>query len=490
MAAPPPAEEKETMKQLLVGTFVHCKSRQELEILHSTIVAVDGRGTIVAVRAHDPDADSPAGRQTLLNHLGWKEAEVEVHVASAGQFFFPGFIDTHVHASQYPNVGIFGQTTLLDWLDQYTFPLEASLEDLAKARRVYRACVGRTLAHGTTTAAYYATTNVAATNLLADICFDLGQRAFIGRVCMDMLKSCPSYYHDASPEAALEATLQTVDHIRRLDPSFAMLSPILTPRFAASCTDQSMLGLSKIHRDDELPVQTHISENKAEIELVGTLFPGSSSYADVYDRHGLLTSRTVLAHAIHLTDDEARLIAERRSKVSHCPCSNSAIASGEARVRWLWRNGIQVGLGTDMSAGYSPSVLEAARQATLVSRHLSMRLPDGDESESVKLSVEEVLYLATRGGAHCLGLAHKLGRFEVGMQCDAQLIGLADVDEVGLSQGAAGLATDEESYYDPGNVDIFGWETWPERIAKWLYNGDDRNTKKVWIRGRLVHSRP
>lgn len=399
--------------------------------------------------------------------------------------------DTHLHAPQYPNVGIFGKSTLLDWLETYTFPMEASLSDLAKARRVYTRCVRRTLSHGTTTAAYYATIDVASTNLLADLCLQLGQRAFVGRVCMDRLG--PSYYVDESPEAALALTERSIEHIRSIDPTYALVSPILTPRFAPACTPETLTRLGDLQRATGLPLQTHISENVDEISLVRAMFPGSESYAGVYDAHGLLTPRTILAHAVHLTDGEADLIAARGSKVSHCPCSNSALTSGEARVRWMLGKGIGVGLGTDVSGGYSPSILEAARLAGMVSRHLAMPRPKGrraeeeegedekGERERARLSVEEVLYLATRGGADVVGLPDRVGAFEVGMEFDAQLIGLGAVGEP--AEGG------EPDCPDAGNVDVFGWESWEERVAKWVYNGDDRNTKVVWVKGRLVHLR-
>ncbi|QUC16673.1 uncharacterized protein UV8b_00914 [Ustilaginoidea virens] len=470
------------MSKILLGTFIHSKSRAQLEYLHNAAVAVDKDGTIVALAKDDHSAD--AAKDKALRDMGWDVNEVDVVRCEEGQFFFPGFVDTHVHASQYPNVGIFGKSTLLDWLEKYTFPLEASLSDLSKARKVYTACVRRTLSHGTTTATYYATIDVAATNLLADLCLSIGQRAFVGRVCMDREDLCPSYYRDASPESSLHATQECVAHVSKIDPGYDLVSPILTPRFAPSCSGNSMNGLAKLHRELHLPVQTHISENKGELQLVKDMYPDAPSYAAVYDAHGLLTAKTVVAHAVHLTEDEGRLIAQRQSKISHCPCSNSCLTSGEARVRWMWEKGIEVGLGTDMSGGYSPSVLEAARQAALVSRHLAMQIEDEELRERSKLTVEEVLYLATRGGALCLGLGDKVGSFQVGKQLDAQLIGLGVVGDDGTRAGeGAG------DWVDAGNVDVFGWETWDERIAKWLYNGDDRNTKKVWVKGRLVHSR-
>ncbi|KAG5984310.1 hypothetical protein E4U55_005281 [Claviceps digitariae] len=480
--APAKLNPHQKRSQILVGIFVHSQSRAELEYLHNAAVAVDGQGRICAV-VKNRESERVA-RDEVLGVMGWKVDEVDVVECGEGQFFFPGFIDTHVHASQYPNVGIFGKSTLLDWLDKYTFPLESSLSDLAKAKKVYTACIRRTLAHGTTTATYYATVDVPATNILADLCLSIGQRAFVGRVCMDRQELCPDYYRDESPEASLHASKETIAHIDEIDPGYQLVSPILTPRFAPACSNDAMDGLTKIQKEKSLLVQTHISENKGEIQLVKDMFPEASSYAAVYDNHGLLTAKTVLAHAVHLTETEAALISQRESKVSHCPCSNSALTSGEARVRWMWEKGIDIGLGTDMSGGYSPSILEAARQATLTSRHLAMQIDDEECREKCKLTVEESLYLATRGGAICLGLGDKIGGFEVGKQFDAQLIGLGIVEDDGSRAGES-----RNDWVDAGNVDIFGWETWEERIAKWLYSGDDRNTKKVWVQGRLVHSR-
>ena len=500
-AIPPP-------NQVFIGTFIHSKVLDELEYLHNTAVFVEGAtGTIAAV---ERECDLTRTLDETFNRLGWSAAECRIYDTSSPtsssrknsdniqqgasddgslptipattttppppvRFFFPGFIDTHIHASQYPNAGIFGKSTLLDWLNTYTFPLEASLgQDPAKARRVYARCVSRTLSHGTTCAAYFATVDVGATNLLADLCLARGQRALVGRVCMDEAATCPAWYRDEDAATGLSRTRECVEHVRGIDPTGEMVRPIVTPRFAPSCTGESMALLGSLARQEGLAVQTHVSENSGEVDLVASLFPaetaGGKGYAGVYDAFGLLTDRTILAHGVHLSEGEVRLVAERGAKVSHCPCSNSAITSGAARVRWLLERSVDVGLGTDVSGGYSPSVLDAARQAALVSRHVAM---GGDEG--AKLSVEEVLHLATRGGARCVGLDGVVGGFEVGMQWDAQLVALGSVGEDGA--GAE------------GNVDVFGWESWEEMVAKWLFNGDDRNTTKVWVKGRLVHER-
>ncbi|KAK7618523.1 hypothetical protein IWX50DRAFT_565200 [Phyllosticta citricarpa] len=461
--------DREVQKTVYVGTFVQSKSLQELDICEKGAVGVDENGRIAFT------ARSVDHLETVLKeHEGWSGAKVIK--GQENGFFFPGFIDTHIHAPQYPNAGIFGKSTLLDWLNTYTFPTETSFSSLSKARLIYNRVVRRTLSHGTTTAAYYATIHVASTNLLASICLSNGQRAFIGRVCMDADLSPPTY-RDASAADSIASTLAVINHIRQLDPHGTLIAPIITPRFAPSCTAHALSLLGKLQREHNILAQTHISENPSEVALVASLFPDAPSYAAVYDAAGLLNPRTILAHAVHMTPDETALVRDRGAKVSHCPVSNSALTSGVAPVRALLDHGIDVGLGTDVSGGYSPSVLEAARQTVLVSR---LRSTDGkDDAEHAKLSTEEALYLATRGGAQVVGLADRIGAFEVGMEWDAQMIGLGP------------LTVDAESAekVEASPVDIFGWETWAERVDKWVFNGDDRNTLAVWVKGRLVHKR-
>ena len=422
------------------------------------------------------------------------------------------FIDTHTHAPQYPNTGLFGSATLLSWLRTYTYPIESSFSSLSSATHIYNRAVSRSLAHGTTTAAYYATIHVPATNLLADIAFEKGQRAFVGRVCMDSDQN-PDYYRDESVEDALAKTAETIQHIKELDPEHELIKPIVTPRFAPSCAASCLSKLGELAKEKDLSIQTHISESLEEVALVKKLFPEQASYAEVYDVHGLLTPRTVLAHAIHLSREEKELIKERGAGVSHCAVSNSYLSSGLCYVRALLDEGINVGLGTDVSGGWSPSILTAAREAVGVSRVLSavqsqsLQIQDTgaagtsqprqestpkkqemtqDQAERTKLGVEEALYLATLGGAHCLGLGHKIGSFEVGKEWDAQLVVCGD-----LSAPEPSPAHDDqmigEAHDNP--VELWGKETWSEKVAKWMFTGDDRNVKGVWVKGRKVYQR-
>ena len=322
----------------------------------------------------------------------------------------------------------------------------------------------------------------------------------------------PDYYRDESPEQAISDTVATIAHIDSIDPTHELITPIITPRFAPSCSSSLLSSLGALASLTNLPIQTHISENTSEIALVSTLFPDHDHYADVYEKNGLLTPRTVLAHAVHLSPSERALVKERESRISHCPVSNTSLSSGLCPVRELLDQGITVGLGTDASGGYSASILTAAREAGMVSRmvaHLTPEHPDDEAKGGVnekdlpiteeavtdkeaakhstshkdrkKLSVEECLYLATRGGAKCLGLGEKVGAFEVGMEWDVQLIELGNAADGGDDEGVEGG--------DQGLVELWGKETWAEKVAKWLFCGDDRNTRKVFVRGRLVHER-
>ena len=322
----------------------------------------------------------------------------------------------------------------------------------------------------------------------------------------------PEYLRDESPKQAVEDTKATIAHIDSIDPTHALVTPIITPRFVPSCSSQLLSGLGALAKETDLPIQTHLSENTSEVALVRKQFPTHDSYSHVYDTHGLLTPKTVLAHCVHLSPEERMLLKERGSKVSHCPVSNTSISSGLCPVRQLLDDGIEVGLGTDVSGGYSCSILVAAREAAMVSRTLAALTADEPEAENkerpgenegvdairathstsakdrVKLSVEECLYLATKGGAKCLGLQGKVGGFEVGMEWDAQFVEL----DAAPADGEEGAAPDDDDGEtgDRGPVELWGKETWGEKVAKWLFCGDDRNTKKVFVKGRLVHERP
>ncbi|KAJ9500733.1 hypothetical protein H2202_003949 [Exophiala xenobiotica] len=463
----------DTTQQVFFGRFISAPSPSELSIQTGAVLVTssDGRGTIEAAVWDVQDV------QSAISQLGVSN-EVPVVYAADDGFFFPGFIDAHIHAPQYPNLGLF-EGTLLDWLEKYTFPMESSLsttespmyanattppDPYARAVEVYTGVIKTTLAYGTTTASYYATIDVETTNLLAQLAYSMGQRAYVGRTCQDNQEYNPSYYKDESTEDAINKTWASIKYIQNLDPSGELVAPIITPRFAPSCTNESLTELGKIANQTGLRLQMHMDENVREVALVAEMYPQSKSYAGVYDDHGLLTNRSILGHAVHMTDEEMDLVAARDAKVAHCPASNSALGSGLAQVRKMMSKGIVVGLGTDTAGGYSPSILETVRQAFLVGRTLSYL---DNDNRSLDVPTTMALYLGTVGGAKVVSMDGKLGGFGVGM--------LWDVQEIVLDK--------------TGSVDIFGWETWSERVSKWVWDGSKQNVNRVWVGGRLVSQR-
>ena len=148
---------------------------------------------------------------------------------------------------------------------------------------------------------------------------------------------------------SISATKLLIAHIHSLSMLHPhtppLVYPILTPRFAISCTDSLLTALGTLAAEDPgLCIQTHIAENPAEIALTKKLFPACTTYAGVYDAFGLLRHNTVLAHAVHLEEEELCLIAQKGAGVSHCPTSNFNLSSGIARVGELLDRGIKVRL--------------------------------------------------------------------------------------------------------------------------------------------------
>ncbi|KAG6825591.1 hypothetical protein H0H92_003161, partial [Tricholoma furcatifolium] len=191
---------------------------------------------------------------------------------------------------------------------------------------------------------------------------------------MDRPGECPDYYIEKCAHDSLRDTKKLIDHICFLYSQDAvhhsqhLVQPILMPCFALSCTDKLLTSLSKLAASDtSLRIQTHIAENVGEVEHVKDVFPKAPHYAGVYDHFGLLRHNTILGHAVWLTDAEVKLIAKRKAGISHCPTSNFYLTSGVAHIGAYLDKGVKVGLGTDVSGGYSPSILNCIQNAIIAS---------------------------------------------------------------------------------------------------------------------------
>uniref|UniRef100_A0A3B5MRA6 Guanine deaminase n=1 Tax=Xiphophorus couchianus TaxID=32473 RepID=A0A3B5MRA6_9TELE len=348
------------------------------------------------------------------------------------EFFMPGMIDTHIHASQYSYAGTALDMPLLQWLNMYTFPVESRFQDVEFAKKVYTQVVKRTLRNGTTTACYFATIHTDASLLLGQIA-DFGQRALVGKVCMDR-NDAVKCYRETSEESQ-EETYQ-----------YPLVKPVVTPRFAPSCTEALLAKLGEIAKNNKLHIQSHISENLEEVELVKELFPNSESYTDIYHKCNILTDKTIMAHGCHLSDEELVLFRKTGAALAHCPNSN-ILCSGVLNVRNVLNHKVKLGLGTDMAGGYSPSILDAMRRSLDSSKVLTIQDP-----EHKTLSFEEVFRLATLGG---LSLDERTGNFKVGKDFDALRVNVAA----------------------PGGPIIL--------LEKFL-NLDDRNIVEVFVAGKKV----
>ncbi|XP_034884944.1 guanine deaminase isoform X3 [Mirounga angustirostris] len=325
----------------------------------------------------------------------------------------PGLVDTHIHAPQYSFAGSNVDLPLLDWLTMYTFPTELKFQNIDFAEEVYTRVVRRTLKNGTTTACYFGTIHTDSSLLLAEITDKFGQRAFVGKVCMDMNTSVPEYKE--TTEESIKETERFVS--RMLQKNYSRVKPIMTPRFSLSCSETLLGKLGNMAKTHNLHIQSHISENVNEVEAVKNLFPDYKNYTDVYDRNNLLTNKTVMAHGCYLSTEELQVFKERGAAISHCPNSNLSLSSGFLNVLEVLKHDVKIGLGTDVAGGYSASMLDAIRRAVMVSNILLI-----NKINEKSLTLKEVFRLATLGGSQALGLDKEIGNFEVGKEFDALLI--------------------------------------------------------------------
>lgn len=338
-----------------------------------------------------------------------------------GQYLLPGLVDLHVHAPQFPQLGSALDAPLEDWLQTYTFPLEAKYSDTGFACETYDALIDHMLRCGTTTALHFATIHLPATRILADICIEKGQRALIGKVAMDHPDTCPEYYRDPDADTAITQTRALIDYINAHPHNGAgRVLPVITPRFVPACTDACLHGLGQLAAETGTRVQTHVSESDWEHAHVRARTGMSDTEA--LDHFGLLREHTVLAHANFLSAADMDLIALRDSGVAHCPWSNIYFANAVFPLREALARGLRVGLGTDISGGPIGTIWEAARMSVAASRLLESgtdpdRAPHLRGRAGARVSIETAFHLATRGGAKALGL--NVGAFVPGMRFDA-----------------------------------------------------------------------
>ena len=315
----------------------------------------------------------------------------------------PGLVDTHVHFPQVRVIGGLGMP-LLDWLDQCALPEEIRLADVDMARGVARDFVTGLVDAGTTTALVFGSHFASAVDVMFEAADLWGLRVTTGLVTSDRIL----------PEPLLTTAERAYEESRELASRWhgkGRLRYAVTPRFSLSASDAILESCAATFGEVEGSWFTsHVNENTAEVLEVGGLFDGAS-YVDTYDRHGLVTPRSVLAHNVHPTDPELATLAARGASVAHCPTSNSALGSGLFPMRRHVEAGVRVAMGSDVGAGTGFSMLKEGLQAYFMQRLL------GDEG--LPLTSAHLLWLCTSAGARALGLEHEVGDLSVGKQFDA-----------------------------------------------------------------------
>lgn len=365
------------------------------------------------------------------------------------KLLIPGFVDTHLHAPQFSNRGLGLDKELLPWLETYTFPEEAKFADIGYAKRVYSRLVKELWKVGTTRSVVFGTIHKEATKVLIDLFIESGLGAFVGKVNMD--RNSP----DDLTETEEDSLRDTEEILKLYADKSQVVKPIITPRFVPSCTGGLMNKLGELAKKYNVPVQSHLSENKGEIEWVKELHPDSKNYADVYDGYKLFGQQpTVMAHCVHNTDEEMKLMAKQGVFVAHSPDSNLNLSSGIAPIKQYLAHGVNVGLASDISGGHTLSIPKCITTAVQVSKARWVHVDD----EYGSLSTPEAFYMATKGGGKLFG---KVGSFEEGYEFDA-------------------LVIDDSTIPDINKRSLL------ERIERYIYIGDDRNIVERFVAGKKL----
>ncbi|UFH48294.1 guanine deaminase [Pseudomonas sp. KNUC1026] len=371
--------------------------------------------------------------------------------ALPGRLIMPGFVDTHIHLPQLGMIGAFGEQ-LLDWLNHYTFPCEARFADPAHAQDVARRFIAELLRNGTSTALVFASVHPASVEAFFEEALRLGLRMLCGKVMMD--RNAPPELLDGPDHGYA----QSRDLIERWH-GRGRLHYAVTPRFAPTSSAEQLEAAGRLLREyPSVYLHTHLSENRQEIDWVRQLFPERAGYLDVYAHHGLLGPRSVLAHGVHLDGHECAQLAAAGAAVAFCPTSNLFLGSGLFNLPQAERHQLKVGLGTDVGAGTSFSILQTLNEAYKV-----MQL------QGASLHPFKSLYLATLGGARALSLDDRIGQLRPGHEADFVVLDLA--------------ATPLLEYRLRQCRDI------TETLFVLMTLGDDRVIERTYAHGNRVHQR-
>jgi len=374
-------------------------------------------------------------------------------VAYANALITAGFIDSHVHYPQIPVIGAGGKN-LLEWLADYTFPVERRFADAEHAREVANVYLAENLRHGITTAAVFGTVHRISADVLFEEAAALGLRMVAGKVLMDR----------HAPDDLLDTAQRGYDESKALLERWhgvGRLGYAITPRFAVTSSPAQLEAAGALkHEHPDAFVQSHLSETAAEVAWVRKLFPARKSYLDVYAHFGLTGRRTIFGHGIHLDEADFRFLHETDTALAHCPTSNNFLGSGHFNLKTavLAERPVRVALATDLGGGTNFSMLRTMQAAYEVA-----------QMSGYALSPSCALYLATRGAARALDLDDRIGSIEPGREADVTVL---DLHSTPLIEFRMRHARDVD-----------------EMLAVQMALADDRAIRATYVAGRLAYSR-
>lgn len=329
-------------------------------------------------------------------------------VAYPDKLIMPGLIDTHVHYPQTEMIAAWGEQ-LLQWLNRYTFPTEQKFKDKAYAQSVAAFFLDELLRNGTTTALVFATVHPASVDAFFEAADRRNLCMIAGKVMMD--RHAPADLLD-TPASSYTESKALIEKWHKK----GRLRYAVTPRFAGTSTPAQLAIAGQLLQEyPDVYLHTHLSENVDEVAWIKALFPDCTGYLETYDQAGLVGERSIFAHGIHLTDDEFKRLSEAKSAIAFCPTSNLFLGSGLFKLERAKSTAtpIKVGLGTDVGAGTSFSLLQTANEAYKVA-----------QLQRQRLTAFQALYLATLGGATALNLQDQIGNFGIGKAADFIVVDL------------------------------------------------------------------
>jgi guanine deaminase len=362
-----------------------------------------------------------------------------------GKLIIPGLIDCHVHYSQLDIVASYGEQ-LLDWLNRYAYPAEASFADVDHAREVAGVFLDELLRNGTTTAMVFATVFPQSVDAIFEAAEERNMRLIAGKVLMD--KMCPEELSD-DPESGYADSKALIERWH----GKGRLGYAITPRFALTSSEEQLETAGRLAQEyPDTWVHTHLAENQEEVDQIARQFAWSRSYLDVYEHFGLLRERSMFAHCLYLDAKDRALMAKKGGAGAFCPTSNLFLGSGLFDLDSMSDAGIKIGLATDVGGGTSLSLLQTMDEAYKVLHLQGQSLPPS-----------RALYLATLGAAEALDLDAYIGNLEPGKEADFVVL------DPGGSRITARRAQSATS------IDAL--------LFSLIFLGDDRNIAATYVQG-------